>query len=124
MFKHIIIVVLFFFCCYHGFLLVNSQETQTNYRPTFIDVQSIVNFNPNNKWNFSLLGNASQNKYNYQPLTRQTNFGTIDEPIALQVYYEGQEKDKYQTLFGAFKTVFNSNENNIYKLHSLGLNVC
>jgi len=97
-------------------LLVNSQETQTNYRPTFIDVQSIVNFNPNNKWNFSLLGNASQNKYNYQPLTRQTNFGTIDEPIALQVYYEGQEKDKYQTLFGAFKTVFNSNENNIYKL--------
>ncbi len=97
-------------------LLVNSQETQTNYRPTFIDVQSIVNFNPNKKWNFSLLGNASQNKYNYQPLTRQTNFGTIDEPIALQVYYEGQEKDKYQTLFGAFKTVFNSNENNIYKL--------
>lgn len=97
-------------------LLVNSQETQTNYRPTFIDVQSIVNFNPNNKWNFSLLGNASQNKYNYQPLTRQTNFGTIDEPIALQVYYEGQEKDRYQTIFGAFKTVFNSNENNIYKL--------
>jgi hypothetical protein len=97
-------------------LLVNSQETQTNYRPTFLDVQSMINFAPSKKWLFSFLGNASQNKYNYQPLTRQTNFGTIDEPIALAVFYEGQEKDKYQTLFGAFKTVFTQNENNNYRL--------
>ncbi|WP_162127373.1 TonB-dependent receptor [Flavobacterium phycosphaerae] len=97
-------------------LLVNSQETQTNFRPTFIDVQTNVNFSPNKKWQFSFLGNASQNKYNYQPLTRQTNFGTIDEPIALQVFYEGQENDKYRTLFGAFKTTYAANENNTYKL--------
>ncbi|MGV3697536.1 TonB-dependent receptor [Flavobacterium sp.] len=97
-------------------LLVNSQETSTNYRPTYMDVQTNVNFNPNEKWQFSFLGNASQNKYNYQPLTRQTNFGTIDEPIALQVFYEGQEKDRYQTLFGAFKTNYVANENNTFKL--------
>jgi hypothetical protein len=97
-------------------LLVNSQETQTNFRPTFADVQTIVNFNPNEKWQFSFLGNASQNIYNYQPLTRQTNFGTIDEPIALQIFYEGQENDQYQTLFGSFKTSFMANENNTFKL--------
>jgi len=97
-------------------LLVNSQETQTNFRPTFADVQTNVNFQPNKKWQFSLLGNISQNKYNYQPLTRQTNFGTIDEPIALQVFYEGQEKDKYQTLFGAIKTNFIPNEINNFRL--------
>ncbi|MCA6421856.1 MAG: carboxypeptidase-like regulatory domain-containing protein [Flavobacterium sp.] len=97
-------------------LLVNSQETQTNFRPTFADVQTIVNFNPNKKWQFSFLGNASQNIYNYQPLTRQTNFGTIDEPIALQIFYEGQENDQYQTLFGSFKTSFIANENNTFKL--------
>jgi len=57
------------------------------------------------------LGNISQNKYNYQPLSRQTNFGTISDPIALQVYYEGQEKDRYDTYFGAIKSVFNVNEN-------------
>jgi hypothetical protein len=96
-------------------LLVNSQETQTNYNPTFADIQANVNFNPNEKWQFSFLGNASQNRYNYQPLTRQTNFGTIDEPIALQIFYEGQENDQYETLFGAFKTSFSANENNIYK---------
>ncbi|MGG7036514.1 MAG: carboxypeptidase-like regulatory domain-containing protein [Flavobacterium sp.] len=96
-------------------LLVNSQETQTNYNPTFADVQAMVNFNPNKRWLFSFLGNVSANKYNYQPLTRQTNFGTIDEPIALQVFYEGQEKDYYQTLFGALKTTFSADENNTYK---------
>jgi hypothetical protein len=97
-------------------LLVNSQETQTNFRPTFVDVQANVNFTPNKRWQFSFLGNASQNKYDYQPLSRQTNFGTIDEPIALLVFYEGQESDKYRTLFGAFKTSFSPNENNTYKL--------
>lgn len=97
-------------------LLVNSKETETNFRPTFIDVQTNVNYALNEKWNFSFLGNISQNKYNYQPLTRQTNFGTLNEPIALQIFYEGQENDKYRTLFGAFKTTFVATENSSYKL--------
>jgi len=96
-------------------LLVNSQETETNFRPTFFDVQSLVNFNASAKWQFSFLGNISQNRYNYQPLTRQTNFGTIDQPIALQIFYQGQEKNEYFTAFGAGKAVFQYNENNKLK---------
>ena len=96
-------------------LLVNSQETQTNFRPTFADVQTSVNYNASTKWQWSFLGNISQNKYNYQPLTRQTNFGTIDEPIALQIFYQGQEKDEYQTYFGAIKSTFVASETSTYK---------
>lgn len=96
-------------------LLVNSQETETNFRPTFFDVQSMVNFNASAKWQFSFLGNISQNRYNYQPLTRQTNFGTIDEPIALLVFYEGQENDTYLTMFGAGKAVYQYNDKNKLK---------
>lgn len=96
-------------------LLVNSQETQTNYRPRYMDGQLNVNFMPSEKWNHSFLGNVSLNRYNYQPLTRQTNFGTLDEPIALQIFYEGQEDDRYQTLFGAYKTTFKPNDNNNYR---------
>jgi hypothetical protein len=44
-----------------------------------------------------------KNKYNYQPLTRQTNFGTIDEPIALQIFYEGQENDQIPNTFWCFQ---------------------
>ena len=92
-------------------LLVNSQETQSNFKPTFADIQTMVNFRPTDKWELSFLGNISQNKYNYQPLSRQTNFGTIDEPIALQIFYDGQEKDKYETYFGAFKSTYKASEN-------------
>lgn len=99
-------------------LLVNSQETSSNFRPTFMDVQTYLTFTPNKKWQFGFLGNASQNKYNFEPLTRQTNFGTIDEPIALQIFYDGQEKDRYQTLFGAFKASYDHNENNTFKFIS------
>nr|WP_294934251.1 TonB-dependent receptor [uncultured Flavobacterium sp.] len=91
-------------------LLVKSQETESNYKPTFADIQTQLNFNPSTKWEWSFLGNISQNKYHYQPLSRQTNFGTIDEPIALQVFYEGQEKDEYVTYFGAIKSTYQPNE--------------
>jgi hypothetical protein len=92
-------------------LLVNSQETQTNFTPSFADIQTNINYQASAKWQWSFLGNISQNKYQYQPLTRQTNFGTIDNPMTLTVFYEGQEKDKYDTYFGALKTTFNVSDN-------------
>jgi hypothetical protein len=96
-------------------LLVNSQETQTNFRPRFADVQTFITYTPNTKWQHSFLGNLSQNKYDYQPVFRQTNFGTIDEPIALQIFYQGQEKDQYITRFAAIKNQFFLNQNNDFQ---------
>lgn len=96
-------------------LLVNSQDTETNFKPSFTDVQTLLSFNASTKWQWSFLGNIAQNKYYYQPLFRQTNFGTIDQPIGIQVYYEGQEKDEYFTAFGALKSVYQYNNNNKLK---------
>jgi len=87
-------------------LLVNSQDTQTNYTPTFADIQTNINYDISKKWHMSFLGNISQNKYLYQPLTRETKFGTIDQPMSLAVYYEGKERDQYDTYFGALKTTY------------------
>jgi len=64
----------------------------------------------------SFLGNLAINDYNYQPRTRQTNFGTLQDPLALLVFYEGQENDKYNTYFGAFKGSYFANENLTLKL--------
>lgn len=96
-------------------LLVNSQQTEVDFRPRFADVQSYISFTPNTKWQHSFLGNISQNKYDYKPLIRQTNFGTFDEPKALLIEYDGQEKDKYFTLFGAYKGVYQPNEKWTYR---------
>jgi hypothetical protein len=92
-------------------LLVKSQDTQTNFTPSFADIQTNINYQASSKWQWSFLGNISQNKYQYQPLSRQTNFGTLDKPMALLIYYEGQEKDKYDTYFGAVKSTFKVNNN-------------
>ena len=96
-------------------LLVNAKETETNFNPSFGDAQGYFTYTFSNKFNLSFLGNASLNTYDYEPLTRQTNFGTLAEPIALLVFYQGQEKDRYQTLFGAFKGTYFANDN--LKMH-------
>jgi hypothetical protein len=84
-------------------LLVEAKQTETNYDPKFADAQTYLTYKFTDKFHLSFLGNASINKYNYEPETRQTNFGTLTDPLALLVFYEGQEKDQYQTYFGAFK---------------------
>ena len=92
-------------------MLVNSRETITNYNPKFIDIQNFLTANINEKFSFNFLSYISVNNYNYKPQSRQTNFGTLDEPTALIVYYQGQEKDKYQTFFGAAKLNFKASVN-------------
>ncbi|GAA3580092.1 TonB-dependent receptor [Snuella lapsa] len=91
-------------------LLVDAKETKTNFDPTFADFQTYLTYKVSDKLHLSFLGNASLNKYNYQPQTRQTNFGTLSDPLALTVYYEGREKDTYQTLFGALSGNYIVNE--------------
>jgi len=84
-------------------LLVQAKETETNYDPKFADAQTYLTYKLTDKFHLSFLGNISINKYNYEPQTRQTNFGTLTNPLALLVFYDGQERDQYNTYFGAFK---------------------
>ena len=96
--------------------LVNSKETDTNFNPIFADAQTYFTYRFSDKFHLSFLGNLAINHYQYAPTVRQTNFGTLDNPVALQVFYEGQENDKYQTFFGAFKGSYLVNENLTLKL--------
>jgi hypothetical protein len=92
-------------------LFVNAKETQTNFKPTFLDAQTYLGYKFNNKLEIGFLGNIAINKYSYKPLTRQTNFGTLADPVALLVFYEGQEEDKYDTYFGALKATYVASQN-------------
>ncbi|MDC1327483.1 carboxypeptidase-like regulatory domain-containing protein, partial [Ulvibacter sp.] len=87
-------------------LFVNSKQTETNFKPVFADAQTYLTYKFNNKFELGFLGNLSVNDYSYQPLTRQTNFGTLTDPVALLVFYEGQEQDRYDTYFGALKGTY------------------
>ena len=84
-------------------LILNNLETEGNVEPVFADAQTYLTYRFSSKFHLNFLGNISINKYNFEPQNRQTNFGTIDDPVALLVAYNGQERDQYQTYFGAFK---------------------
>ncbi|WP_189606301.1 TonB-dependent receptor [Salinimicrobium marinum] len=91
-------------------LFINSRQIETNFRPIFADAQTYLTYQFSEKFEVSFLGNLSLNKYSYEPLTRQTNFGTLQDPRALIVYYNGREEDLYQTALGAVKASWAVNE--------------
>ena len=92
-------------------LILNTTEVNGTVEPVFIDAQTFLTYNFSDKFQLNFLGNVSLNRYNFIPENRQTNFGTLQDPIALIVDYEGQEDDRYQTLFGALKANYFVNEN-------------
>ena len=92
-------------------LLVNSQQTNTNFNPSFLDVQNFMTYRFSNRFHFNFLGAYAINNYENEPLNRQTNFGTLNDPRALIVFYEGRETNTYETLMGALKADFFVNKN-------------
>lgn len=81
--------------------LLGSMDTKGEYSPTFIDYQIYLTYTPNKRWEIKLLGNISDNHYNFTPEDRETKFGTMENVKAFQVYFDGQEKDVFRTFFGA-----------------------
>ena len=90
-------------------LFVNSKQIETNFRPRFTDLQSFATYQFTNKLGLSYLSNFSSNNYNYQPTSRRTRFGTIAEPLELNVYYDGKEENNYLTLFNALSLDYKLN---------------
>ena len=80
--------------------LLGSLETKGEYRPNFLDYQTYITFQPNERWYFDLIGNISENHYNFKPSDRETSFGTMENVKHFRVYFDGQERDIFRTLFG------------------------
>ena len=81
--------------------LLGSLETTGEYNPKFIDYQTYISYLPNNRWSVDFIGNISDNHYNFKPKSRETSFGTMADIKQFKVYFDGEEKDRFTTLFGA-----------------------
>lgn len=105
--------------------VLNSLDTQGEYRPEFNDVQGMLTFSPRHKLKrmsirerkngrtdtiyynkdrlkFSLFFNLANNAYRFTPVSRETSFGTIQNVFRLRVAFEGQDLSGYTTGLGAF----------------------
>ena len=90
--------------------LLSSMETKGEYDPTYFDYQTNLTLKLSPKWKMSFLGNISLNNYKFTPTNRTTNFGTAEDAKQFKVYFDGQEKDRFETFFGAYTLNFNPNK--------------
>lgn len=100
--------------------LLSSMETKGEYDPNFFDYQTNLNYRINSKWQLSFLGNIAINNYNFTPVNRTTNFGTAEDAKQFTVYFDGKEKDRFETYFGALTLRYRPSKSTDYTLLASG----
>ena len=91
--------------------LLSSLDTKGEYDPRFFDYQTFLTFDFNKDWSASFLGNIAINHYNFTPKTRETAYGTFNDVRNFKVYFDGHEKDRFDTYFGAFSLSYKGLKN-------------
>ena len=81
--------------------LLSSQETQGSYIPSSADLQALITYKLNSKWQLELLGNFSGTKFTLIPESVQKT-SSVFSPLfsanlGLDVKFDGQERDGYST---------------------------
>lgn len=81
--------------------LLSRQDTKGNYVPSSADFQALLNYQFNSKWQAELLSNISQTKFTLIPqfsqLTTSVFSPFFSATIGVDIFFDGQEKDQYQT---------------------------
>ena len=81
--------------------LLGSMDTKGEYDPSYFDYQTSISYRFSDRLTASLLGNISINRYLFTPTNRTTTFGTTTDAKQFTVYFDGHEKDRFETYFGA-----------------------
>ena len=96
--------------------LLGSLETTGEYKPNFLDYQTYMSWTPSRRWTVDLIGNISENKYEFKPKDRETSFGTMQDVKSFKVYFDGQEKDVFRTYFGTLSIARHFTDSTTVKL--------
>lgn len=86
--------------------LLSSLDSKGEYDPTFFDYQLNMTYKPSEKISVNLLGNINLNHYNFKPHDRETSFGIADDVKKFKVYFDGEEKDRFETYLGALSVTW------------------
>jgi hypothetical protein len=81
--------------------LLQTLDEKGDFTSSFIDFQSFSNYDISDKLKISFLGNYSRNNYGFMPTTRETSFGTFNNPLQLRIYFEGRDASVFETFTGA-----------------------
>lgn len=90
--------------------LLSTMDTKGEYDPVYFDFQTNMNYKPSERWTINLLGNISLNHFNFKPQDRETTFGTSEDAKSFRVYFDGEEKDKFETYLGSLQATYRHNK--------------
>lgn len=82
-------------------ILLGSLDARGAYRPYFADIQAIGGFRPDNRTKLTLALWGSLNRYTFIPRSQTTTFGTVENAYRLYAWFEGGERDRYDSGGGA-----------------------
>lgn len=91
-------------------LVLNTLNEDTDFNPQYLDFQTYINYKLNDKWGFSFIGYWSKNDYEMIPKVKEVEFGTLQSPLKLSVFYNGKEDDKYKNMMGTASINFKPNK--------------
>lgn len=83
-------------------LVLNTLNEDTDFNPTYWDFQSYINYHFNDKFSMSFIGYYSKNDYEMVPKAKSVTFGSLNQPITVNIGYRGQEQDMYKNMMGTF----------------------
>lgn len=102
-----------------GRTLLGSLDTKGEYEPLYFDAQSYVVGRLSDRWSLIFLGNISLTHYSFVPQTRETSFGTLSDVKKLKIYFDGKERDRFVSLFGALSANYtpSAEQRHVVSLH-------
>ena len=81
--------------------LLSSQEVKGNYVPSAADLQALISYKISQKFQLDLLGIISGSRFSLVPESAQKSTAVFSPlftaNIGLDIFFEGQEKDSYNT---------------------------
>ncbi len=87
--------------------LLHTLDEKGDYLSSFTDFQSLTSYKLSDRATLSFLGHFSRNNYGFVPETRETSFGTFDNPMQLMIYFDGQDASLFRTYSGALSLNYN-----------------
>lgn len=95
--------------------LLSNQPTQGAYIPSASDAQSYITYQLNTHWQLELLGIVSTSRFTFFPESVKKT-SSVFSPLytanlGLDIYFEGQERDRYNTSLAGASIVHTLNKN-------------
>lgn len=96
--------------------LLSSQETKGEYDPTYFDYQTNLILKASDKFKINFLGNIALNHFGFKPSDRETTFGTAEDAKSFKVYFDGEERDKFETYLGSLSFEYKRNRSTTFTM--------